>query len=165
MGEQNKEQVTPKNRMEQVERIIDEYEKAIGLPTFQETNENSEVQRYLSMDRGSMEKLTLEDCAEAALILGNYSFYLQRALNRENARVNWATTLLKELVSGKELQYSGSWDSQFHQAIKGDDFARGVLKIKRYAQQRADRITYLATSIKNISDLFVNLQKAKVMKG
>ena len=67
-------------------------------------------------------------------------------------------------MSGKEQQYRGSWDSQFNQAVKDDDFARGLLKLKNYAQQRADRLTYLSTSVKNISDLFVNLQRAKVMK-
>ena len=58
----------------------------------------------------------------------------------------------------------GSWESQFHQAIKGDDYASKIQKIKVYAQQRVDRTIFLATSIKNMSDLFKNLQMAKVMK-
>jgi len=165
MDTNNPEQVTPKGQMNKVEAILDQYERAIGLPIFQENQEDSDVQRYISMDRNSMEKLTLEDCAIAALALGGYSFYLQRALNRENARVNWASTLLKKLVAGKESQYNGSWDSQYHQVIKNDDYMTGILLIQQYAQQRANRVTYLATSIKNMSDLYVNLQKAKVMKG
>ena len=116
------------------------------------------------MGRQQMEKLSIEDCAQAAILLGGFSFHLQRCFNRENARVNWADSRLKKLIAGKEQQYSGSWDSQFQQAIKNDDFAKGLLKLKAYAQQRADRITYLATSVKNMSDLFKNLQMAKVMK-
>jgi hypothetical protein len=36
--------------------------------------------------------------------------------------------------------------------------------LKNYAQQRVDRLTFLATSIKNMRDDFKNLQMAKVMK-
>ena len=32
----------------------------------------------------------------------------------------------------------------------------------KYCQQRIDRLTYLATSTKNMSDLLINLQRAKV---
>jgi len=157
--------MTPRDRLDKLDEVLNEYEKGLGLPAFIEGQEDTEVQRYLSLGPRDREKLTLEDCAEAALVLGNYAFYLQRALNRENARINWATAVLKEFISGRESQYTGSWESQFFQATKEDGYASGVLRIQRYAQQRADRITYLSTSIKNLSDLFVNLQKAKVMKG
>ncbi len=166
MAENDTSSLTPKGRMEAVEKILDEYETALGLPRFQEDYVGeSEVTTYIEMDRRSMEKLTLEDCAEIAIALDQFAFHLQRAVNRENARVNWATDLLKEMISGRECQYQGSWDSQFHQAVKGDAFTRQVAKIQRYAQQRSDRITYLANAVRNRSNLFINLQKAKVMKG
>ena len=161
MGEQDK---TPLDRMKRLEKILDEYEETIGLPGFVEQVDDDDVRKYLSMTRGQMEKLGIEDCAEIALRLGSFSFHIQRCYNREISRVNWADGVLKKIISGKEQQYAGSWESQFHQAIKGDDYASGVLKLKNYAKQRADRITFLATSSKNMSDLFKNLQMAKVMK-
>ena len=102
--------------------------------------------------------------AEAALLLGGFSFYLQRSYNREIARVNWASSNLKKMIAGKERQYSGSWDSQYYQAVKEDSYAIKLESIKTYAQQRADRLTYLASSIKNLSDLYINLQRAKINK-
>jgi hypothetical protein len=112
-----------------------------------------------------MEKLTVDECAEAALLLGGFSFYLQRSYNREIARVNWASSNLKRMMSGRELQYKGSWDSQYYQAIREDGYALKLESIKTYAQQRADRLTYLASSVKNLSDLFVNLQRAKISRA
>ena len=118
----------------------------------------------MGMPRQQMEKLTVEECAEAALLLGGFSFYLQRSYNREIARVNWASSSLKRMMSGKESQYQGSWDSQYYQAVKQDGYACKLDSIRVYAQQRADRLTYLASSVKNLSDLFVNLQRAKISK-
>ena len=66
------------------------------------------------------------------------------------------------MISGRELQYKGSWDSQYYQAVKEDGYASKLESIRVYAQQRADRLTYLASSVKNLSDLYINLQRAKI---
>jgi len=157
--------MTPRDRLDKLDEVLNEYEKGLGLPAFIEGQEDTEVQRYLSLGPRDREKLTLEDCAEAALVLGNYAFYLQRALNRENARINWATAVLKEFISGRESQYTGSWESQFNQAVGEDSYTRKVLTIKRYAQQRADRVNYLSSSVKNIGDIFLSVQRSKAFKN
>lgn len=153
---------TAKERLEQLDTVLDEYESKLGLGQYSPDFHDESVKRYMSMPRQQMEKLTIDECAEAALLLGGFSFYLQRSYNREVARVNWATANLKKMIAGREGQYSGSWDSQYFQAIKGDDYASKLDAIKVYAQQRADRLTYLSSSLKNLSDLFVNLQRAKI---
>jgi len=164
MANPNTESLTPKQRLDQLDTVLNEYEARLGLAEFNEDHDGSEINTYLGMDRRQMEKLTVEDCAEIAMILDSFAFHLQRALNRETARVNWSKNVLREMISGRESQYNGSWDSQFVQAIKENSYAKGVFKIQNYAQQRADRITYLATSVRSRSNLFMNLQKAKAMR-
>lgn len=155
---------TPLGRMNKIDEILDEYETSIGLSRFKEQAMEDEVKKYLSMDRNQIEKLSLQECGEAALMLGGLSFHIQRCFNRENSRVNWADNLLKKTIAGEELQYRGSWESQYNQAVKHNDYANDLLKLKNYAKQRADRLTYLASSAKNMSDLYKNLQMAKAMK-
>ena len=152
------------DRLKKLDTILDEYERSIGLSVFKEQAIEDEASNYLSMTRQEIELMTIEQCAEASLMLGGLAFYIQRAYNREVARVNWASSVLKKTVAGRKLQYKGSWESQFHQAIKNDEYCRKILDIKSYAQQRADRITFLSNSIKNLSDLFINLQRAKGLK-
>tara|TARA_R110000744_G_scaffold73552_2_gene147250 strand:+ start:2605 stop:3093 length:489 start_codon:yes stop_codon:yes gene_type:complete len=153
---------TAKERLDQVEAVLDEYEGRLGIGGYSEDFHDQSVKKYMSMPRQQMEKITVEECAEAALLLGGFSFYLQRSYNREVARVNWATSNLKKMISGREGQYKGSWDSQYYQAVKEDKYATKLDNIKTYAQQRADRLTYLATSVKNLSDLYINLQRSKI---
>tara|TARA_Y100000310_G_scaffold321705_1_gene379702 strand:+ start:207 stop:695 length:489 start_codon:yes stop_codon:yes gene_type:complete len=153
---------TAKERLDQVEAVLDEYEGKLGIGSYSEDFHDQSVKKYMSMPRQQMEKLTVEECAEAALLLGGFSFYLQRSYNRELARVNWASSNLKKMISGREDQYRGSWDSQYYQAVKEDGYASKLDNIKTYAQQRADRLTYLATSVKNLSDLYINLQRSKI---
>ena len=153
-----------KERLALVDQVLDKYEEGAGLPLYVTDLHDSSAQHYMGMSRQQMEKITVEECAEAALLLGGLSFHLQRSFNREVARVNWATSSIKTLISGRESQYSGSWDSQYNQAVKEDTYTTKLNQIKIYAQQRADRLTYLANSVKNLSDLFVNLQRAKINK-
>ena len=155
---------TAEERLKQIDTVLDEYESNLGLSSYSGDFHDPSVRQYMNMPRQQMEKLTIEECAEAALLLGGFSFYLQRSYNRELARVNWASSFLKRMISGRELQYKGSWDSQHHQAIKDDGYARKLERIRVYAQQRADRLTYLASSVKNLSDLYINLQRAKINK-
>ncbi len=153
-----------KERLEVVDKVLDEYEESLGLPAYSAGFHESSMREYMKMSREQMEKLTVEECAEAALLLGGFSFYLQRSYNRELSRVNWCTSSIKTMISGREGQYSGSWDSQYQQAVREDGYASKMNRIKVYAQQRADRLTYLANSVRNLSDLFVNLQKAKISR-
>ena len=104
---------TAKERLEQIDSVLDEYEGKLGIGGYSEDFHDQSVKNYMSMPRQQMEKLTVEECAEAALLLGGFSFYLQRSYNREIARVNWASSNLKKMVSGRESQYKGSWDSQY----------------------------------------------------
>lgn len=156
---------TPLDNLNRLDVLLDEYEGKNGLPQYVEKNNDDNIKKYLSISREQMEAMSIEDCANAALILGGFSFYLQRTVNRESARVTWAENMLKKIIAGKENNFRGSWDSQFQQAVNNDDYAKQLLKLKQYAQSRIDRLNYLSNSIRNMSDLFVNLQKAKAMKG
>ena len=155
---------TAKDRLNKLDSVLDEYESSLGIPAFVNDFHDESAKKYLQLSRDQIEKFTPEQCAEAALLLASLSFHLQRSYNREVARVNWADQVLKTIVSGREQQYRGSWDSQFYQAVKEDGYATKVADIKKYAQQRADRLTYLASSIKNISDIFLSVQRSKAFK-
>ena len=153
-----------KEQLAKIDAVLDEYETSLGLPTFHADFHDISAKQYLQLSRDQIEKLTPEQCSEAALLLASLSFHLQRSYNREVARINWADRTLKTCIAGKEQAYKGSWESQFNQAIKEDGYATKISNIKKYAQQRADRTNYLSSSIKNISDIFLNVQRAKATK-
>ena len=88
---------TAKERLDQVEAVLDEYEGKLGIGSYSEDFHDQSVKKYMSMPRQQMEKITVEECAEAALLLGGFSFYLQRSYNREIARVNGTVSIIKLL--------------------------------------------------------------------
>lgn len=155
---------TSKEELEYWDKILDEYELSLGMPPAATNIESSdELQQYLSMNRDAIEKLTPEDCFQIAYRLGQMAFHTQRNLNREIARHNWAEDTLKIAIADDINNYKGyGYMEKLYQAIKNNDRANVLHKIQKYAKQRMDRLSYLANSLKNLSDILLSIQKNKV---
>ena len=156
------ESKTAKDQLEKWDKILDEYENSVGLPFFGSSLSDSESHQFLNMNRNEIEKMSPEDCAQAALILNGLAFHVQRAYNREIARVNWSESSMKEIVASEVQSYKGySYNERFQQAVKNNEHSRSLNKIKRYAQQRADRLSFLSSSLSNRADIFLAVQRSK----
>jgi hypothetical protein len=156
-----------KNQVEEWDKVLDEYESSIGLGKYSaQIIPEEELNLYFSMNRDHIEKLTPEDCAQISYRLGQFAFHIQRTINRELARYNWADESIKETIADDINNYKGyGYIEKSLQAIKHNDKASSLNKIKKYAKQRSDRLSYLATNIKNLSDILLSVQKTKVKHG
>jgi hypothetical protein len=159
---------TTKEQVEEWDKVLDEYESSLGLGNYSNLHSfnETELNNYFTMSRDIIEKLNPEDCAQISYRLAQYSFYVQRTLNREIARHNWADETIKETIADEINNYKGyGFIEKSLQAIKHNDKAAALNKIKKYAKQRIDRLSYIANSIKNLSDIMLSVQKIKVKHG
>ena len=149
------------------DKVLDEYESSLGLPAYSsKILPEEELNQYLTMDRNVIEKLTPEDCAQISYRLAQFSFHIQRTINRELARYNWAEETLKETIADEINNYKGyGYIEKSSQAIKHNEKGSSLNKIKKYAKQRSDRLNYIAASVKNLSDIILSIQKMKVKHG
>jgi len=128
--------------------------------------DEEELNKYFTMSRDTIEKQTPEDCAQIAYRLGQYAFFIQRTVNREIARHNWAEETIKETIANEINNYKGyGFVEKSLQAIQNNDKATSLNKIKKYTKQRIDRLSYLSNNIKNLSDILLSIQKTKVKHG
>jgi hypothetical protein len=157
---------TSKEEVSEWDKILDEYETSVGMPKYvSDSMPESELNDYLTMSRDSLEKLTVEDCGQIAYRLGQFAFHIQRTINRETARFNWAEETIKEIIADDINNYKGyGYVEKSSQAIKHNDKAASLQKIKKYAKQRSDRLTYIASSVKNLSDILLSIIRLKGMK-
>lgn len=157
-----------KEQVSEWDKVLDEYENTLGFTSYEMHNKFSddELNLYFTMNRDSIEKLTPEDCAQIAMRLSQYSLFIQRTLNREIARHNWAEETIKETIADEINNYKGyGYIEKSLQAIKHNDKANSLNKIKKYAKQRMDRMSYIANNVKNLSDILLAVQKTKVKHG
>src|SRR5688572_24951322 len=90
-------------KMEQVERVLDEYEALKGLKTVVVPNE---VDKYLNLNEDELTKLTAEECGNGAYLLDKMATYVQRSLNKEISRVTWATSQIETMLVKNLGNYS-----------------------------------------------------------
>jgi hypothetical protein len=156
--------MTSKEEVAYWDSILDEYENSIGIPKYSTSSiEEAEFNRYLNMSRDEIEKLTPEDCGAIALRLNQFSFHTQRTINREQSRYDWSEDTIKNIIADEINNYKGyGYVEKAAQAIKHNDRAQSLEKIKKYAKQRINRLSYLANSINNMANTLINIQKLKV---
>jgi len=156
-----------KEQVNEWDRVLDEYEQGLGLGAYKsDIFSETELNGYFQMSRDELEKTTPEVCGEIAYRLGQFAFHMQRSLNRELSRVNWAEETIKETIAEEINNYKGyGYIEKSLQAIKNNEKATALNKIKKYAKQRSDRLQYLANSIKHLSDIMLSIQKTKVKHG
>jgi hypothetical protein len=153
-----------KEQVNEWDRILDEYESNIGIPKYKESSfDDKEFEQYFSMNRDVIEKQTPDDCIQISLRLAQYGLHIQRSLNREMARQNWSEELIKQVIADDINNYKGyGYIEKSQQAIKYNEKANSLNKIRTFAKQRVDRLSYIASSIKNLSDIFMSIYKTKV---
>lgn len=145
------------------ETMLDKYEEFSGLPTFQ-AFDSQHIDKYFKMTIEQINKLSPEDCATAAFMLAQYSFYVQRLYNRESAQNRWASDQLTKLVCDKLGDYSDSYmkyDNKIALIAKENEVVAKLQSVINYTVQIMERLNYLATSIKNMGDIMANVGKAK----
>lgn len=163
MGNPNSTMNT-KEQVNEWDKVLDEYEQGIGISKYVSNSlPEDELNVYFQMSRDQIEKLTPDDCGQIAYRLGQFALHIQRSINRELARMNWAEETIKEVIADEVNEYKGyGYIEKSIQAIKHNERASSLNKIKKYAKQRSDRLQYIANSIKNLSDIMLSISRTKV---
>lgn len=151
--------------MKQVMKVLDEYESSLNLPEHKSPGEESELQEYFTWDRAVIENMTVEECGSTAYRLNQFAFYIQRESNRETSRITWAKAQLNSAVSNvlSNYQHIYNHEAKIVAATQDNSYASALADIIRYAEQRVNRLTYLSSSIRNLADNMLSIQRAKLV--
>lgn len=146
----------------QVDTLLLEYESSLGI-----VNKNPDIaaEQYLTMSQDGIAALTAEGCGVASVVLAQYAFYLQRSLNNEVRRVNWASALIDRTIAPIMKNYNASSAAERRMmAIKDNEFAFSCERLRVEAQARVDQINYLSAKVDALSYRFSELQQTKRLK-
>lgn len=150
---------TVSERLAEIDKVLDGYEEQRGLKP---SIAKQKVSDYLDLSEDQLDKFTASECGNAAYMLSGFALHIQREINKEVSRVTWADTNLSILLADKLSKYHGvSYEERKNQAIKDNDYAMKLYKIKVYAQQRADRLSYLPSRIEYVASKLTDSQKRK----
>ncbi len=150
-----------KEQLEQLDKLLDEYEQGkVGLPALQI---NPQAQHYMNLTQEQLNKLAPDECGEGAVLLNSMALHVQRSFNKEMSRVKKAEAAITKIIVSILQQYNApSAQERRELAIANNEAASKWLAIRDYAAQRAERLNFVASSIKNTAVSLDNLQRTKL---
>lgn len=154
--------LTAKQRLDERDRVLDKFEHDAGLPAPKPPGSEEELEEYLNMGRTEMATMSAEACAEVATRLSQYSFYLQRLINQQVARRDYAESELRRYFSVAAMDFDFvPFETKLDLAIADDSFGLALRGIAAYAKQRIDRLEYLSKCVSGLADKFASLSRIK----
>ena len=155
---------TAKSAMETVQIALDSYERSLGLLHTNNIDE-AEINGYLTLGRNDIEQLDPISANCIAVRLHQFAFHIQRQYNVEQSRLSWSDAEIVKYASDKVDQVGSQYtkyENRLRLLAQQDEYLSKLLAIKNYAQQRLDRLCYLASSINNLASTFLSCAKTKV---
>ena len=122
------------------EQKLDAWEGELALPKISLEVEN-EARRLLGLSPTELKQMDAFACGEAAYVLTQFAFFLQRAVNKETARIRWVACAFPKL--------------------KNPESVRRANDIRSESQIRKDRISFLAASVSEAARAMMAMQTTK----
>lgn len=143
-----------KEKLAEVELLLDEYENKSGLPKIK----NVEECECLSWTLDDLKHKANEELDEATYILSQFGFNLQRLINHKLTRVNWADSNLK-IVFGQEAQNYNlySYEGSKNAVIANNEYAFALHDLRTKSQMVVDRLSYLPAKVEFMTKQIVNV--------
>lgn len=148
-------------RLQEIENVLEDYEKGLGLHPTGTTEEASFI---IGLNSEQLRKLSAEQCGEYSFILSQQSFYIQHQINKNNQRINWADSNIDAIIAGKVDNYGGKYTpfvDRKMMAICDNEYTKRLNEIKNKSQQVVSRLEYIPARINYMCKTLLELQQTK----
>lgn len=127
---------------------LEDYETQLGLPKMGPFTNENEVTKLFGMTTEDIRAMSRDEQAEAVVLLEDYQIYLQRVMNREQARIDWCNNFIDRVIAKRIMTYKGySVDERRMQAIRDNDAATKAHEHLTNFRARLTRISFLPNRV------------------
>jgi hypothetical protein len=158
-----KELLTVEDRLGAALSMLDEYDKKYNI----NISCPNDVDYYINLSTNELLGLSAEDCGNGAYILSCYAAYLQKELNRELAKLNWAEHNLNIAIGNLVDKYGDGFvkfDVKKSKIIKQDKYAAALNQIIINASLVRDEFYSVTNRIYQVANMLNELQQTKRRK-
>jgi hypothetical protein len=145
-----------KDKLSEFETKLDQHEEKIGLII------KPRISNYLNVTNEEMRKMSKEELDEAAFDLANYGLYLQKEINKHQARVSYAEKEIRIILARECSNYKAySFEERKLMAIQGNEHASKLEEIRCQEQILLDRLNFMNRRIDVLADRFASYGESK----
>ena len=147
-------------RLAKVNSELDKFEKQLGLPDV--ANLENALHKYLSATQEVVRSMDAEECGEAAYLLAQFSLHIQRATNREKAKLGWIEGQIRKLVTPQIDSFKGwSYEERRDKALLADAVGVRLLDYQIFLSSRHSTLAFLSQKVDGQKETYLRLQETK----
>lgn len=140
-------------------REIAALDARLGIPGVGEDDVGAA--RYLSMKEADYRALTPEELMPAAATLASFAFGVQNEQSLQAAKAARLNRAIRKEASKTIDQYVGYGDERLFKAIQGSEILSAMESQYVDAQQKADRLAWLAKSAERLGAIFESMSRQR----
>lgn len=155
--------MTAQEKLDSIRAKLDEYEGKVGLNPGK-AYAAAEFHRWMGLSQAELKFVTYEECGEAALMLSDYAFHVQKLYNKEEALVDWCKEEIWLTIAPQMEQYrqaGQSYEERYYLAVHGNEYTKRLHQLKTGCGARAKQLSFLCQRLENMAEKYRNLQYAK----
>jgi hypothetical protein len=146
-------------RVQELYGNLTEFYKQSGLAGIVQSTNGAQ---YMNMAEKEMRGLTPEDCSEAAAVLAQMAFNVQKEYNFHSSLAGRIRAAINRMISKEVARMVGSsYEERRQKAITGDDVTSQLDFKAAEHQMKADSLGFLAKHIESVANKFTELGKTK----
>ena len=141
--------------------VLDQYRTKLGISIF---TKYPEIETILSADETTRRLWSEEELGHYSYSLQGYACYIQREINEEHIKLNWAKHNFR-VISGKYCAGYGTqytkYEERVDMMIADNEGARALDEIILNAESRIKLLDFIGQRISNMANSLTELQKTK----
>lgn len=158
MAEENT-RITADDEIRKIDNLLKQYEEKNNIHTIKH---DPETNRILDLTLDELKKITEIECGIYAYVLSKHAYNIQKLVNEEQARYNWADNRLKQIYGKYGQSCRGyTFEERLLSLVSNNDYARRLHELMGFAQNRIDRLNFLSTKVSFISKTLDSLKDSK----
>jgi len=154
--EQVDDSVTLQKRLEDVELLLEEFERKNFLHKI--------VAREIDLDisRETLLSMSVMDLDGLAWDLAQYGLAIQKLMNKSSSRLNWSESNLKRVLEREANNYQGfTWQERQAEVLNHNVYAQKLHKLKEQSKMVFDRLYSLPQKIEFLSKIAKDISYSK----
>ncbi len=141
--------------------FLDNYDNSVGLGKIYF---DDRVQEYLTLTYEELNSYDAEECNIAAYTLERYALYLQKEINRNQAKYNWALENIVKIIGKIGNNYGDKWtkyEMRRSMVINDNEYAEALNSLAMEMNIKITELSYITKNISSISNTLKNLSRNK----
>lgn len=151
MENENIKTLTVKDKLDKLDKFLDEYLQNKGIYVGPIKNQ-TDYERLMTLSYDEIKKLSDDDRQAMATTLAQFSFFLERDYNREQARLSWANSQIDKTIAkltGQQDRFH-PYEERKNDTISENEVAYKLNEIRIHAQARVDVLKGLSYKIREL---------------